>query len=636
MLRPGPVQVEQDDLAGGAGQDGPVDSLAQLGQPLRASPGQRRQGLVAPQHLVAVLQDDAPLVLDELVVLPGVAVDLQVDALGDALRVAQHLARLRVGQPGPLFAGRVLEDQLVFHAGEEDRPARVALPPGAPAQLLVEPAAGMPAGADHVQAAQLGDQVTVAAGPAEADVRAAPGHLGGHGDRTAGPGLGDDGGLLGVVLGVEHGAPQPGPVELAGQPLGFGDVERADQDGPPGGVRVSHQADDRFLFLPDGRVEPVGLVGADARAVRRDHRDLQAVELTELLAGRHRGPRHPADGPVTADQGLDGDGVEDLAALAHGQSLLGLDRGVQAVGPALPPGNPAPGLVDQVDRAVPHDVVHVAAEQRMSVQGHVEPGQRLAVLGRVQVDAAERLFGGSGSRTGQGHVTGVFVDLVVLARVKPGGDPRHLAVGVRAFGRAGQDQRHPRLIDKHRVSLVDQDHIRVAGDQAGDVGDQAVAEHVKAELADRRVGDLRRVGAPPVRRRGGLADPADAHAEQVVDRAHPLGVAAGQVVVHRHHVHRPAALGVPGGGERAAQRLALAGPHLGDQPGKHRERAEHLHVVRPLAECAPRRLAPARADLRVVARRSRRRRQLIVGQPAQPLLMPADLGQQLRQRRQFR
>ncbi len=35
------------------------------------------------------------------------------------------------------------------------------------------------------------------------------------------------------------------------------------------------------------------------------------------------------------------DGVGDLAAVARGQSLLGLDRGVQAVGPALPPGHPA-------------------------------------------------------------------------------------------------------------------------------------------------------------------------------------------------------------------------------------------------------------------------------------------------------
>jgi hypothetical protein len=93
VLRPGPVQVEQDDLAGGVGQDGPVDARAQLRQTLRAGPGQRRQGVVGPQHPHPMIQDDAPLVLDELVVLPCVPVDLQVDTLGNALRVAQHPRR---------------------------------------------------------------------------------------------------------------------------------------------------------------------------------------------------------------------------------------------------------------------------------------------------------------------------------------------------------------------------------------------------------------------------------------------------------------------------------------------------------------------------------------------------------------
>jgi hypothetical protein len=93
VLRPGPVQVEQDDLAGGVGQDARVDARAQLRQALRALPVKRRQGVVGPQHPHPLVQDDPPLVLDELVVLPGVPVDLQVDALGNALRVAKHPRR---------------------------------------------------------------------------------------------------------------------------------------------------------------------------------------------------------------------------------------------------------------------------------------------------------------------------------------------------------------------------------------------------------------------------------------------------------------------------------------------------------------------------------------------------------------
>jgi hypothetical protein len=94
VLCPASVQVEKDDVARGADQDAPVHAQAQRRQPLRALPGKRRQGVVGPQHPVAILQDDAPLFLDELVVPPCVPVDLQVDALGDALRVAQRPVRL--------------------------------------------------------------------------------------------------------------------------------------------------------------------------------------------------------------------------------------------------------------------------------------------------------------------------------------------------------------------------------------------------------------------------------------------------------------------------------------------------------------------------------------------------------------
>ena len=39
---------------------------------------------------------------------------------------------------------------------------------------------------------------------AEQDVDAATGHVGGHGDRAEAAGLGDDLGLTGVLLGVQH------------------------------------------------------------------------------------------------------------------------------------------------------------------------------------------------------------------------------------------------------------------------------------------------------------------------------------------------------------------------------------------------------------------------------------------------
>jgi hypothetical protein len=93
VFRPRSVEMEEDDQARGADHDAPVNARAQLRHALRASPGERRQGVVGPQHPVTMVHDNAPLSLDEMVVLPCVPVDLQVDALGNALRVAQRPVR---------------------------------------------------------------------------------------------------------------------------------------------------------------------------------------------------------------------------------------------------------------------------------------------------------------------------------------------------------------------------------------------------------------------------------------------------------------------------------------------------------------------------------------------------------------
>ena len=72
--------------------------------------------------------------------------------------------------------------------------------------------------------------------------------------------------------------------------------------------------------------------------------------------------------------------------------------------------------------------------------------------------------------------------------------------------------------------------------------------------------------------------------EQTVDRAHPAGVAAGEVVVDRDHVHALAFQGVEVGGQRGDQRLALAGLHLGDAALVQDHAADQLHVEMALAQ----------------------------------------------------
>ena len=163
--------------------------------------------------------------------------------------------------------------------------ARVALPAGAPAQLVVERGGPVPAGADDVEPAELDDLVPRR--PSRPPRRMSvprPGHLRRDGDRAAGAGLGDDRRFLGVVLGVQHDAAQAGGGEPVGQPLRLGHVERADQDRPPGLVHLGDLGDDR---VPSASAVAYSRSGSSSRTHGRlggTTATSRLVELAQLLA----------------------------------------------------------------------------------------------------------------------------------------------------------------------------------------------------------------------------------------------------------------------------------------------------------------------------------------------------------------
>ena len=79
---------------------------------------------------------------------------------------------------------------------------------------------------------------------------------------------------------------------------------------------------------------------------------------------------------------------------------------------------------------------------------------------------------------------------------------------------------------------------------------------------------------------------ADGQAEELVDLAHPVGVAPGQVVVDGDDVDALAGQGVEIDGQGGDQGLALAGLHLGDVALVQDHAADQLHVEMALAEGA--------------------------------------------------
>ena len=155
-----------------------------------------------------------------------------------------------------------------------------------------------------------------------------------------------------------------------------------------------------------------------------------------------------------------------------------------------------------------------------------------------------------------------------------------LVVGLVADG-PGDDERRPRLVDEDRVHLVD-DRVRVlALHPLLQREHHVVAEVVEAELVVRAVGDVGQVRRAPVRRgRLGVVEAADRQAEIREDVAHPLRVAAGEVVVDRDEVGTAAGERVEIERQRRDERLAFTRRHLGDLALVEDHAADELHVVR--------------------------------------------------------
>ena len=417
--------------------------------------------------------------------------------------------------------------------------------------------------------------------------------------------FGDDGGLGLVVLRVQDRALHAAGRKRLGDALGGGDILGTDELRLAGLLDREDVLDDGGVALLVGGVDAVGLVEALGRHVRVDDRDLQAVELAQLVPGRQRRAGHAADGRVQADQGLNGDLIQDAAAVGDAQPLLGLHRGLQTIRPALQVGDAPAGAVDEGDGAVLDDVVDVPDEQVLGVQGDVDLDERLtgvlAVLAlRVQGVDAEGVLDELRPLIREEDVAAVRGDCEVLVFLHPLDQLGDLAGRGGAGLAARQDEWDEGLVDEHGVRLVNNGDVRGGADDLGALGGQVVAEDVEAELVDRAEDDVPLVDLATFVGGQFLLDGAVGEPEEVEHRAHPLVVTSGEEAVDGDDVDALALQCVADGGHRAGQGFALAGGHFGDVPVEQGEGALELDVEGGDAEGAASDLAEDGEQLRDV------------------------------------
>ena len=173
--------------------------------------------------------------------------------------------------------------------------------------------------------------------------------------------------------------------------------------------------------------------------------------------------------------------------------------------------------------------------------------------------------------------------------------------------RARDDQRRSRLVDQDAVHLIDDGVEELS--LALVVLDRlhVVAQVIEAELVVGAVGDIAGVDFLALGRFHLRLDCPDGHSQALEEGAHPLGVAAREVVVDRDHVHALAFQSVQISGQGRDQRLALARDHLGDIAAVQDHAAHELNIEMAHVQEPPTRLPTGRERLgqEVVERLSR-------------------------------
>ncbi len=375
------------------------------------------------------------------------------------------------------------------------------------------------------------------------------------------------------------------------------DRHRADQDRLADGVLLGNRLGDGFELVLRVLVELVILVDARNGDVGRDLDHVHLVDVPEFSRFGRRGAGHARQLGIHAEIVLEGDRRQRLVLRLDLHAFLGLDRLVQAVRPAPAFHHAAGELIDDDDLVVLHDVIgitleHVHRAQRLvDVVNHLRVLDVVEVLGLEQAAFDQQLLELFGAILGQLDVALLFVLFVPVL----GEGLHHLVdrkVEVRlVLSRSRNDQRGTRLVDQDRIDFIDDREIERPLHHLPAFVLHVVAQVIEAELVVGRIGDIRIIRIAPLL----LADVGHDHpnrqAEELVQAAHPFGVARGEVVVHRDDVHALALDRIEIGRQCGDQRLALARTHLGNFAAVQDDAADHLDIEMAHAEHADRCLA---------------------------------------------
>ncbi len=402
-----------------------------------------------------------------------------------------------------------------------------------------------------------------------------------------------------MVLGVEHLiVPDAGIIEQFRHQFRLLDGHRAHKDRPPFLLNALNFTDHVLELAALGREDEVRQVLANQRQVCRNLHHVEAIGAVEFRRFRGGGTGHARQLPVEAKVVLVTDRGDGLRFETQGHPFLRLQRLVQAVRVAAPFHHAAGELIDNEHLAVAHHVVLVAFEEVVRLDGLFEHVHHADVLVGEQVVHAEHPLRLLHALVGDEHLIPLLLRFVVGVAAKAAHHVVNLDIEVGALLRAARDnQRCPGLVDQDGVHLVDNRVIQLPLHPLLRPQRHVVAQIVEPKLVVGAVSDVGAIAHLPLECLHIVLNQADRQPEKLIDAAHPLAVAAREVVVDGNHVHAASRKGVQVHRHGRHQGLALTGDHLGYLTVVQHDTADDLHVERAQTRGPFRRLAHDRERL---------------------------------------
>ena len=427
---------------------------------------------------------------------------------------------------------------------------------------------------------------------AQLDVSPTAGHVGGNGDGADAAGVFHDHGFLLVITGVEHHVLDVLLLQIVRQHLALFDRDGANQHRLAAFLGAADGLHDRLELVFGVLVEFVVHILAEHRHVGGNFHHVQLVDVEEFRGFGGRRAGHAAQLGIHAEIILEGDAGQRLVFRHDLHAFLGLHRLVQTFGPAAAIHHAAGEFIDDGHLAIAHDIIRVAAEDDDGAQRLVQVVHHLRILEIIEILAFQQPGGGEhalhllGAGFGENNGLLLLIDLDILAHqfLHHGVD---LGVELRlVVGGAGDDQRGAGFIDQHAIDFIDHGEIERPLHHLLARVFHVVAQIIEAEFIVGAVGDVTRIGGAARLIIQVGHNHADTEAQEAIDLAHPLRIAAGEIIIHRHHVHALAGQGIQIDRQRRHQRLAFAGAHFGDFAAMQHDAADHLHIEMPHAQHA--------------------------------------------------